>query len=298
MFSTLPAASLGHVVIDESGQATPQSAAGLLMRAKRALVMGDQRQLEPVVLTPTTLERYLARGMSSELRIMVSPLSTSLQALVDRQSPLGTYLGNDDNRLWISTPFLVHRRCADPMFRIANQIAYDGLMQDASGRLPGKSALGPSSWFQVAGAATSKQWVPAQGKICEELLLALFSMSSTLPDIFIITPFREVKRMLKQRIPAFLRKQGYPAEFATELGKRIGTVHTFQGKEADCVFLVLGCDFSTGAAADWAGERPNLLNVAITRARSLLYVIGDRNVWHNRGYFSDLEKGLPAGSIL
>ena len=80
--------------------------------------------------------------------------------------------------------------------------------------------------------------------------------------------------------------------------KRIGTVHTFQGKEADIVFFVLGCDHSRIGAAEWAGTKPNLINVAITRAKLRLYVIGDRDVWHNKGYFSDLEKGLPHKNIL
>lgn len=70
-------------------------------------------------------------------------------------------------------------------------------------------------------------------------------------------------------------------------------MHAFQGKEARIVLFVLGCDFNTQGAANWAGQKPNLVNVAVTRAKDLLYVIGDVDLWHNRGFFSDLEKALP-----
>jgi hypothetical protein len=59
------------------------------------------------------------------------------------------------------------------------------------------------------------------------------------------------------------------------------------------VVLVLGCDATTAGAARWDGESPNLLNVAITRARNLVYVIGDQNVCHNQGFIRDLQRRLP-----
>ncbi len=65
----------------------------------------------------------------------------------------------------------------------------------------------------------------------------------------------------------------------------IGTVHTFQGKECDIVFFVLGCDSSHSGAINWASGEPNILNVAVTRAKKHLYVIGDRNLWGGKPYF-------------
>lgn len=44
----------------------------------------------------------------------------------------------------------------------------------------------------------------------------------------------------------------------------IGTVHTFQGKQASAVFFVLDEDRMTLGSVEWASRKPNLLNVAVT----------------------------------
>ncbi|MFW8696380.1 hypothetical protein, partial [Mesorhizobium japonicum] len=48
---------------------------------------------------------------------------------------------------------------------------------------------------------------------------------------------------------------------------------------------VLGCDSTRMGAIDWACSTPNLLNVAVTRAKKHLYILGDQNLWGDRQYF-------------
>jgi superfamily I DNA and/or RNA helicase len=77
------------------------------------------------------------------------------------------------------------------------------------------------------------------------------------------------------------------------LRERIGTVHVVQGREAEAVILVLGApDPNQAGARGWAGSRPNLLNVAATRAKEVLYVIGNRELWRRAGVFKELEAQL------
>jgi superfamily I DNA and/or RNA helicase len=72
-----------------------------------------------------------------------------------------------------------------------------------------------------------------------------------------------------------------------------GTIHTFQGKEAEIVFFVLGTSPENFSARDWVAGTPNMLNVAVTRAKARLYVIGNRRVWGRHRYFSELARVLP-----
>ena len=61
----------------------------------------------------------------------------------------------------------------------------------------------------------------------------------------------------------------------------MGTVHTFQGKEAPIVFLVLGADETSKGAANWAmgTENPNIMNVAATLAKEEFYIIGNKKLY-------------------
>ena len=76
----------------------------------------------------------------------------------------------------------------------------------------------------------------------------------------------------------------------------MGGAYTTQGKEAEVVILVLGGNPQRPGAKDWAAQSPNLFNVAVSRAKARLYVIGDRAAWGQRPYFRVLDQRLGAGS--
>lgn len=71
-----------------------------------------------------------------------------------------------------------------------------------------------------------------------------------------------------------------------------GTIHRFQGKEADVVFLVLGGDPRSQGARNWVSQKPNMLNVALTRAKKRFYVVGNKSLWSNCDYFNVMAKEL------
>ena len=71
---------------------------------------------------------------------------------------------------------------------------------------------------------------------------------------------------------------------------RIGTVHTVQGREAEAVILVLGATRADQKGTrNWAGRTPNLLNVAVTRAKEVIYVIGNKTLWKEAKVFRELH---------
>ena len=95
-----------------------------------------------------------------------------------------------------------------------------------------------------------------------------------------VSPFRDVARALR------VHARRWP-------GVTAGTVHTAQGREADVVIVVLGGERGREGAVRWATRRPNLLNVAVSRARRRLWVIGDRDLWRRHPHAREMAARLP-----
>ncbi|MDO4900555.1 AAA domain-containing protein [Actinomyces sp.] len=221
------------------------------------------------------------------------PPETSVQTLVDRAAWYGTMVGRDEGRVWVSAPLTVHRRCDDPMFSLCNRIAYDGIMISGVQRrlddpehqdlfdVPEGPRIASSRWFDVPATQRGTHLQEQQIDCLDEQLDALIGRGVDPAQIIALSPFREVADRL--------------SELAVRRGLMSGgTIHTAQGREADVVFLVLGGDPGSPGAKAWAASSVNLVNVATSRAKRRLYVIGDRQAWIRYPYFSDLGAALES----
>lgn len=293
MFADIGTEGIGWVFIDEAGQASPQCAAGAIWRAKRVVAVGDPLQLQPVVTIPRKVQRDIARSYGvSETWL---PPEASVQTLADRVSRYGTTLYQEGQAVWVSAPLTVHRRCDDPMFSLCNDIAYNGIMVNGVTRTldnPNKpdlfhSSTGPniaaSYWVDVPALTTGNHLQENQIARLEKALSYLAERGITPADVIAISPFRAVANRLNQL------SRRYP-------GLTAGTIHTAQGREASVVFLVLGGDPAAPGAKAWAASTVNLVNVAASRAKRRLYVIGDRESWAKHNYFRQLAYSLQPGS--
>lgn len=277
-FRSLGPSEIGWLLVDEAGQAPPQAAVGALWRSRRALLVGDPLQLKPIV----TVSDAALEHMRTRYRVDAHwlPNRQSAQTLADQATTWGRLAGPADSKTWVGLPLVVHRRCDKPMYGLANRIAYDGAMvygtiapraeKETRTRLP-------TGWIHVSGTSDGN-WVPAEGEALRALLALLREDGVDAADISVITPFKAVKENLQRLLGDTMVS---------------GTIHTMQGKEAPVVIMVLGGSTEGSGARDWAVSEPNLLNVAATRAKRRLYVIGDRNDWQNRALFCDVMDLLP-----
>ncbi|WP_455233345.1 AAA domain-containing protein [Geopseudomonas aromaticivorans] len=277
-FKTLRAGDIGWLLVDEAGQATPQAAVGALWRARRAIMVGDPLQLEPVLTVPEAALEHMRTAFNVDPYWMPSMLSA--QSLADEANPTGRLLGPAGEKTWVGLPLAVHRRCDYPMYDLANRIAYDGSMvYGTMAPPPGRDTTAslPTGWIHVTGKSSSN-WISEEGLVLEQLLARL--KADGVPDrqISVITPFQDVRNNLRRMLKP-------PMVY--------GTIHTMQGKESAVVILVLGGKTDGPGAREWAVSKPNLLNVAATRAKRRLFVIGDRADWSNRALFRDVMDLLP-----
>ena len=293
MLGKLPPETLGWLLVDEAGQALPQATVGALMRTKRAVVVGDPMQIEPIVMLPGTLTQNICRQFGIDPGRFNAP-EASAQTLADAATAYYTEFEGRLGSRSVGVPLLVHRRCEDPMFSISNAIAYNRLMVQA--KQPASSSirdfLGAPRWIDVKGRAMEK-WCPEEGEVVIDILQRLRG-AKIAPELYIVTPFVIVADNLRRLIHDSGVLQDWVKNPAVWIYERVGTVHTVQGREAEAVLFVLGAPQAqqTGARG-WAGGRPNLLNVAVTRAKEVLYVIGNRQLWQEAGLFKELSGRLP-----
>ena len=297
LFQGMEQETLGWVLIDEAGQAAPASVAGALWRARRALLVGDPLQIEPVVTAPRKLVESLGAGHALTDRLLErwSPSVQSAQSLADRTAALGAMVG----KVWTGMPLRTHRRCMNPMFDIANVIAYESQMVQATRDKSVVPDLSPSAWIDVRGEASTK--VVAAELDCLRRIMETFLLDwpqviddegkGKAASVYVISPFRDVAQACQDMV-------GDDSPLGRQFGKKkllvsAGTVHTFQGKEASIVFLVLGSATGDAGAGSrkWASSKPNLLNVAVTRAQQRFYVIGNYADWAQLPYFCEMAAG-------
>ncbi len=286
MFGDLPPESIGWLLIDEAGQTVPQAAVGAIMRAKRSIVVGDPLQIPPVVSLPEKLNAEICKFFDIDQNEWSAP-AASTQTLADQASRFKSTFVMDVGDREVGLPLLVHRRCQNPMFDVSNSIAYAGQMVHAVGpKRPGSigSALGRSRWVDINGDAETK-WCPDEGEAVVRMLKELAASGITNPDVFIITPFKIVEQNMRRRLES---ETNLLRAFGVKLDEwcpdRVGTIHTFQGREADTVILLLGAPkASQQRARQWAASPPNIINVAVSRAKQNLYVVGSATAWAGAG---------------
>jgi len=277
-FPKIKKGGIGWLLLDEAGQATPASTCGAIWRSERCIIIGDTLQIPPIVTIPAALGRLLQTdyGVSDE---HWNPVYHSAQSLADRVTSVGTYIDvNGEQPIWTGVPLRAHRRCGEPMFSLSNVIAYNGQMVKVTPDLISHIPTGGSGWIDIAGADLTGRHVI--GEEIAELSDYLGLLSSYTGKIYVISPFVDVARRCSEK-------------FRMKRQVVCGTIHTFQGKEAEVVFLVLGTLPAGVFARNWVAQSPNMLNVAITRAKERLYVIGNREVWSRHRYFDQLAKALP-----
>jgi superfamily I DNA and/or RNA helicase len=165
------------------------------------------------------------------------------------------------------------------MFSISNAIAYNHQMVSVTPTTEEEIPTGPSGWIDIKGdGQEDSQLIPAEVEVVGDLLKKLKAYTG---GIFVISPFKSIAATCASRYNS------------KDQRVECGTIHTFQGKEAGIVLLILGTTAEQKQARNWVAATPNMLNVAVTRARHRLYVIGNRTSWSTHRYFDHLAAALP-----
>jgi hypothetical protein len=284
------------LIVDEAGQALPHVASASFIVSKKALLVGDTDQIEPVWSLSAGIDRsnlslcnlldvskqeshydnyWLSSGVlaSSGNLMRVAHRQASHHQFTDMVP--GLYLTE-------------HRRCYDIIVQYCNDLVYHGHLEPLRGNpkipqaLPMMGFVHHESTSQTVGQSRiNQQEALAIVRWIKENELILSDMGTLSDVIAIITPFAKQASIIN----LVLRQYGY-------VGIEAGTVHRFQGAECPVILFssVYGGDDGTGSKFYDRGS--NMLNVAVSRAKNNFIVFGHKAIFGASG------KSTPSGLLM
>lgn len=256
------------VIFDEASQCDIASALPLLFRAKRAVVIGDPKQLNHVTTLSSKNDQMLMKryGLLTE-----NPeWSFSINSLFDLAQ--GKVQTEDIVNL------RDHHRSHKDIIDFSNTYFYGGNLRVATKYDKLVKPLGKMGvrWQETHGTTASRpkggSWIN-EGEAIEvvRFLNELASRGYT-GSIGVVTPFQAQKNRIRELVSI----EGSLEQKLAENRLVIDTIHRFQGDERD--LIVFSPTIANGAlegARSFMRNGANLFNVALTRARSQFIVIGD-----------------------
>ncbi len=230
------------VVRDEAGQCTAPKAGIPWQRAEKLVCGGDHCQLPPTVLSHEAAKQ----GLSVSL----------MERLVHQHGAL------------ITTRLDLQYRMNAAIMKFSSQEFYEGALVAADAvkdhRLPGEE---PLLWIDTAGAGfeeeaeeeSGSRYNPKEAAVILFRIEQLMAQGITAAQLAVITPYAAQARYLRAQL--------------AESGIEVDTIDGFQGREKDAVLISLvrsNEDQEVGFL-----KETRRLNVALTRARKHMTVVGD-----------------------
>jgi len=282
-----------YVIFDEASQIDLPSAAPALYRAKNVVVVGDENQLNHIAKISPELEDELARKYAITsydfYPALVSYANASLfnsakKALTEPEQELKN-----------------HYRSNALIANLFSGVFYGGKLKihEPDSVLPPTLKSGVH-WINIqgtsqkhkAGSRYNEEETAAVVKLVGRLLPTINKYGLT---VGITTPYSRQRRNIADAV-----ERAFGSEMLKNV--RILTVHQFQGSEVDIlIFSTVLAQKGNGSSDYWYAKNKQILNVAISRAKHLLLIVGDMDfALHSKCKLKDIAercKELDTGSF-
>lgn len=273
------------LIVDEAGQVSPEIGMSGFTLAKRALLVGDTAQIEPVWNMPLKIDRANARSLgvieagnneeqqwNDFMDSGQNVSSGSLMRVAQQSTPLVKY-ANIAPGLFLTE----HRRCQPEIISYCNELVYHGHLSPCRAsspalypkmgyaHIPGQTETTPAgSRFNRLEAQSIAEWLVKEKDRIEEVYGPIEKA------IGIVTPFTAQANVVRKALANLM-----PKEKIT-----IGTVHSFQGGERPIMMFSPTYGMGHNGRMFFA-EDTRMLNVAVSRAKDSFLVFGNMELFHS-----------------
>lgn len=273
------------LIVDEAGQVSTEIGACSFALAKKAVVVGDSYQMEPIWSIDNVLDQSLAMQehllQTKEQFALLQELgiTTSNSSIMKMACKTTAFTKFRQKGMFLSE----HRRCLDPIITYCNQLVYQNKLEPLRGKviLDGekkeKDPILPTMGYKQINMIRSERVGTSRRNQEEAKQIAqwlqknyarLEEFYSGIEDkiLGIITPFTaqvlQIKNELNRKMP---RQQ---VDKIT-----VGTIHTFQGAERKVI--ILSTTYGKEDGCFFIDNNRSLMNVAVSRAEDSFLVFGD-----------------------
>ena len=246
------------VIIDEASQCDIASCFPILYRAKRAVIVGDDKQLPHLSFLEKAKEQsFLTQyEIPNKYQLIWRFRTNSMFDLANYYSTNSVLLDE-------------HFRSSKPIIDFSNKEFYANRIRIMNRSTDFRGVLEVNYVYdgKVDYAVTKN--LPEAEEVVKRIHQLITDNEHDNPDnpmtIGVISPFRAQVELIKRSIMQVLSDtiiKKYKIE--------VGTAHTFQGDERDIMILSWAIAGNSHSQSLTFLQRPNLFNVAITRARKKL----------------------------
>lgn len=243
-------------IIDEASQCDIASCFPIMYRAKKTVVVGDDKQLPHLSFLEKAKEQsFLSQyGIPDKYQLMWRFRTNSMFDLADYYSMNSVMLDE-------------HFRSLPPIINFSNKEFYNDRIRVMKKDSSTDNAIDiikvPDGKVDM-DATRNLPEIEALVKTLHEIIIEDEKNNPDKPvSIGIISPFRAQVEQLKISVPKVL------SDYMIKKHQiEIGTAHTFQGDERDIILMSWAFANNSYPQSITFLQKPNLFNVAITRARS------------------------------
>ncbi|HXZ06013.1 MAG TPA: AAA domain-containing protein, partial [Ktedonobacteraceae bacterium] len=280
-------------IIDEAGQLTIPAILGALRFAKRFILVGDEKQLPPLVLSNEAAVAGLSESLFSILKrrdydytkntIQSESSCVSLKV----QYRMNKWISYFASKVFYDGQLIPHASVANSLLDVGPSTQIRMVEKALIARAIDPNA--PMVFLDVVGNQERAKTSDKEALAIREVVAGLLAQGIAEQAIGIIAPYRAQVANLRRHLFSNDEATGWEA-LPNDTQLTVDTVDRFQGGERAVIIM----SFATTTRPEVDSQlrehltNPNRLNVALTRAQKKLILVGNAPALESLPYFERL----------